>query len=443
MVVIVLPKNNLPAKNWLLVFIFSLLTSALVLLSMQFYISSDLFITNTGMGVYSFLGVMRSILDIVGWGALVLFILSFRNTPIEAAQENNQNTDKVNEYIPTDINTDAANSSEVSTAQYLYFFGFAIVIGGCIVTPLTLPHILGLFSPEAANVYLAYPAGRKILFCLLLVGLASFAYADELRFSLFKYIAGMVVLGGAIATQAVKEYYSGKGVILPVGLLGIAYATIFGHLGLWVCNAIAGKEERNKQTALILGLTIFPLLAISALVFFQNKSDPVVIAEVETQRSPKAESSDKPTVISPTSSNAVTPAPSLLLDDIQEYTHSNGLTVKRPYNFTKSLAKTGFVFTESGDIRSPRFIALSVSDNEPDFLLEKQRVLKNGSTVTYSVEALASNSGGTEYELSSAKKIGERWITLNAIEQSEVGIPSFEVAWIVIESAKLRKPKSK
>ena len=119
MIVIVLSKKNLPAKNWLLVFIFSLLTSALVLLSMQFYISSDLFITNTGMGVYSFLGVMRSILDIVGWGALVLFILSFRNTPIEAAQENNQNTDKVNEYIPTDINTDAANSSEVSTAQYL------------------------------------------------------------------------------------------------------------------------------------------------------------------------------------------------------------------------------------------------------------------------------------------------------------------------------------
>lgn len=293
MIAIVLSKKNLPAKTWLLVFLFSLLASALVVLSMEFYVTGEDFNFDAKINLYDIMGMTRGILNIVGWAALLLFIISFRSVSIETTQIVQPIKDNKTPHIET-LDT---NASTVSTTQYLYFFGFAIVIGGCIVTPITLPYILGLFSPEGAEIYLGYSAGRQLFFCLLLVGLASFAYADELRFSFFRYIGGMIVFGGAIATQAVKEYYSGKGVILPVGLLGIAYATIFGHIGLWVCNAITGKEERNKQVALILALIVFPLIAIITFMFVQDESHDRPVAAVKSQSSTSTEMPEKSNII--------------------------------------------------------------------------------------------------------------------------------------------------
>ncbi len=83
MIAVVLPKKNLPAKNWLLVFLFSLLASAAIALSMRFYVIGEDFNFDASLNLYDILGMTRSILGIVGWTALLLFIISFKSVCTE------------------------------------------------------------------------------------------------------------------------------------------------------------------------------------------------------------------------------------------------------------------------------------------------------------------------------------------------------------------------
>lgn len=116
-------------------------------------------------------------------------------------------------------------------------------------------------------------------------------------------------------------------------------------------------------------------------------------------------------------------------------THKNGLALSRPAGFAETALDNGFSFSETGDLRSPRTIKVSVADVRP--ALAQKRELADATTAIFAVRELGGGSGGTEYELTAAKPSGESWIVAVAIEQSELGVPAFEIAWTLLEESRL------
>jgi hypothetical protein len=68
----------------------------------------------------------------------------------------------------------------------------------------------------------------------------------------------------------------------------------------------------------------------------------------------------------------------------------------------------------------------------------RKKSAADGDTV-YTISEIGSGSAGTEYELLAVKSADGLWITLNAVEQSEVGEPPFALAWGVMETARIEK----
>ncbi|MGI9336727.1 MAG: Tsi3 family protein [Gammaproteobacteria bacterium] len=122
----------------------------------------------------------------------------------------------------------------------------------------------------------------------------------------------------------------------------------------------------------------------------------------------------------------------------KELTQQNGLQVSRPTGFAEAFTDSGISFAESGRLRSPRTIEVLVSNSQPAALAAPhERVLTDGTAVTFATRELGAGSGAMEYELTAAKPAGERWIVVTAIEQSEFGAPAFETAWRVLENSRL------
>ncbi len=117
-----------------------------------------------------------------------------------------------------------------------------------------------------------------------------------------------------------------------------------------------------------------------------------------------------------------------------EVRHENGLSASRPAGFKEMKTPSGFVFTESGDMRSPRTVRVDLSASEPQ-LTDTEKRSVGGIEVTYAVSELGSGSGGTEYELQAIKPSGGSWIVLKAIEQTEEAEPAFLAGWAVLEKA--------
>jgi hypothetical protein len=61
------------------------------------------------------------------------------------------------------------------------------------------------------------------------------------------------------------------------------------------------------------------------------------------------------------------------------------------------------------------------------------------SAMPYTVTALGSGSGGTEYELKAVKAFGSGWIVLTSIVQIEGSEPDFSLGWTVLEHARLQQ----
>lgn len=121
----------------------------------------------------------------------------------------------------------------------------------------------------------------------------------------------------------------------------------------------------------------------------------------------------------------------------KDLSHKTGLALSRPAGFAETALDNGFSFSETGDVRSPRTIKVSVADAQPVLAQAQERELADATTAIFAVRELGGGSGGTEYELTAAKPSDESWIVAVAIEQSELGAPSFETAWKLLEKSQL------
>ena len=83
MIAVVISRQNLPAKTWLLVFLFSLLASAAIALSIRFIDVGEDIYTSAYLNIYDLLGITRSMLGLIGWSALLLFIFALKSAPTE------------------------------------------------------------------------------------------------------------------------------------------------------------------------------------------------------------------------------------------------------------------------------------------------------------------------------------------------------------------------
>lgn len=122
-----------------------------------------------------------------------------------------------------------------------------------------------------------------------------------------------------------------------------------------------------------------------------------------------------------------------------DLTHKNGLSLSRPAGFAETALDNGFSFSDTGDLRSPRTIEISVADAQP--ALTQERELADATAAIFAVREPGGGSAGTEYELTAAKSSGENWIVAVAIAQSELGVPAFETAWKLLEKSQLPAPQ--
>ncbi len=114
----------------------------------------------------------------------------------------------------------------------------------------------------------------------------------------------------------------------------------------------------------------------------------------------------------------------------------NGLTVARPKGFTEGLEADRIVLTETGDLRSPRIISVSLSETAPLLDDPDTRDVK-GEKVRYKVGEEGSGSGGTEYQLQAVRAVGPKFLVLTAFVQVEGRTPDFATAWAVMERARV------
>ncbi|MGI9302325.1 MAG: hypothetical protein ACR2RB_06405 [Gammaproteobacteria bacterium] len=75
-------------------------------------------------------------------------------------------------------------------------------------------------------------------------------------------------------------------------------------------------------------------------------------------------------------------------------THRNGLVISRPEGFTDNQTETGFALVESGNIRSPRVIEVSLFDAAPKLERVRKRNLVDQPAAIFAVRELGAGSGG-------------------------------------------------
>ncbi len=114
----------------------------------------------------------------------------------------------------------------------------------------------------------------------------------------------------------------------------------------------------------------------------------------------------------------------------------SGLVVSRPEGFDDRLEDGRIVLTETGDIRSPRIIAVALSKTAPALKDPDTRALA-GATVRYKVSEEGTGSGGTEYQMQAVRPVDDRFLVLTAFVQAEIGPPDFAIAWTVLEHAEV------
>jgi hypothetical protein len=118
----------------------------------------------------------------------------------------------------------------------------------------------------------------------------------------------------------------------------------------------------------------------------------------------------------------------------EELRHANGLRTAVPEGYSMDESPEGFMFRLTASTRAMNWIAVARSATLPQ-LMPVDEVIAKGET--YLIEAGGGGSGGTEYLLSTWKASGGAFIVVTAVEQMELGTPTFDAGWAVFERSTL------
>jgi hypothetical protein len=114
--------------------------------------------------------------------------------------------------------------------------------------------------------------------------------------------------------------------------------------------------------------------------------------------------------------------------------HANGLRTAAPEGYSMDERPEGFFFRLAASTRAMNWIAVARSATLPQ-LTPADEVIARGKN--HVIEAGGGGSGGTEYQLSAWKASGGAFIVVTAVEQRELGTPTFDAAWAVFERSTL------
>jgi len=129
-------------------------------------------------------------------------------------------------------------------------------------------------------------------------------------------------------------------------------------------------------------------------------------------------------------------------ENMREYVHKNGLTVKLSEKF--SAVETGEGFTvepadgSNKNVRYPVQARLALQIKVPEWENAEQKTVGN-RTINYRTEKQEGGSGGAEYTFSAYEQTGDAYIYYEQREQSKDAAPQFNLCWSIIENTSLRK----
>lgn len=115
---------------------------------------------------------------------------------------------------------------------------------------------------------------------------------------------------------------------------------------------------------------------------------------------------------------AATSAPSLV--------HANRLVIEPPAGFSAVRSERGFRLRESGSLRSPHQIDVTLSSLPPARGLERRSW--GSEQMVYHIDKGEGGSGGDQYRLWAAKFSEPFWIVVTATVQREGSAPTFTEA---------------
>ena len=187
------------------------------------------------------------------------------------------------------------SDGDASWTHILYFYGFAFLIGGCILLPLFYTFLAEIFNNSTTQLFLDMSWGRRIMFCFLSVLIAFFGFGTELKtFSLTKYVIA-VILFTLLAYKTALQNMSGAPVLIPVGsgLIGLAVVWVLGNHGVQTSNWLAKNwGDAGLKAGSVIGVVLIAFMA-SILLPMMNKgkqSVPSAGIESTTIVSPQIES---------------------------------------------------------------------------------------------------------------------------------------------------------
>ena len=116
--------------------------------------------------------------------------------------------------------------------------------------------------------------------------------------------------------------------------------------------------------------------------------------------------------------------------------HDNGLSLIVPEGFDARPQGTGLFVFETRAIRTPMAVTITLETQTYGVPSNAIRA-SDGSFRKYSLLSDSGGSGGPFHYVRVERKIGARFIRMFAAQQSELGVPDFDRAWDIFDSATL------
>ena len=129
-------------------------------------------------------------------------------------------------------------------------------------------------------------------------------------------------------------------------------------------------------------------------------------------------------------------------ENMREYVHKNGLTVRLSEKFTAVETGEGFtVEPADGSNKNARYpvqARVALQSQVPAWENAEQKTV-GSRTINYRTGKQEGGSGGAEYTFSAYEQIGNAYIYYEQREQSKDIAPQFNLCWSIVENTSLKK----
>ena len=131
-------------------------------------------------------------------------------------------------------------------------------------------------------------------------------------------------------------------------------------------------------------------------------------------------------------------------ENMREYVHKNGLTIKLPEKFSAEETGDGFIVEPAdGSNRNVRYpieaqVILKKGEIPPSWENAEEKTVGN-RTIKYRINKQTGGSGGAEYNFNAHETIGNDVVYYSQAEQSKDAAPQFNLAWTIIENTSIKK----